>query len=457
MKMFTILFALLCSLPATAELKTVPYVDPALYGGTWYQIARNPHPFETGCVCARQVLTVNGLNDIGVYNSCNMNTPDGRLMEIRGVASVDNPGSNSQLTVDFGFPRKGQYWIIALADDYSWAVVSEPSLQTLYVLSKTPTLPEAAYQEAVRQAATQLDTSRLSKTSQEGCSYPSTAATKPAQVPTDPAHPGSKSYSYSFARRDFTCNSRSMSVFVPTGGSQAEKFPAVVYGHGQALGVDNYLATFEHLAKKGVAVIYPTYDTGFFDQDWPRMGRDYATLTACALDRSPEIARDQLVFSGHSKGAYIASIAAGLAVKENIAAQPRSTVLFATASFDASSARHIGTSTSLTVIYSDQDTIVERQLSESIFREAPAAKKQFILVKSYPSGAKADHYWPLTKGTFMGGGNESALHYHGSWKWLAAAALDLKAGGSFKNPYLYGEQAADKGLSGLSDEIQRNW
>ena len=461
MKMFTILFALLCSLPAAAELKTVPYVDPALYGGTWYQIARNPHPFETGCVCARQVLTVNALNDIGVYNSCSRNTPDGPLLEIRGVASVDNPGSNSQLSVDFGFPRKGQYWIIALASDYSWAVVSEPSLQTLYVLSKTPTLPEADYAEAVRQAATQLDISRLSKTLQEGCSYPPTVTSTPpltrAQAPTDPAHPGSKSYSYSVARRDFTCSGRSMSVFLPTGGTKTEKFPAVVYGHGQALGVENYLATFEHLAQKGVAVIYPTYDTGFFDQDWPRMGRDYATLTACALDRTSEISRDQLVFSGHSKGAYVASIAAGLAVKENIAAQPRSTILFAAAGFDSASARHIGPATSLTVVFSDQDTIVERQLSESIFREAPAFKKQFIFVKSYPSGAKADHFWPLTKGSFFGGGNESPLHYHGSWKWLVAGALDLKDGGSFKNPYLYGDRASDKGLSDLNDDIKRNW
>jgi apolipoprotein D and lipocalin family protein len=457
MKLFSILFALLCSLPAAAELKTVPFVDPALYGGTWYQIARNPHPFEVGCVCARQVLTVNGLNDIGVYNSCNKNTPTGPLMEIRGVASVDNPGSNSQLTVDLGLPRKGQYWIIALADDYSWAVVSEPSLQTLYVLSKTPTLPEADYKEAVLQAATQLDTSRLSKTLQEGCSYPPAATLSPAQVPTDPAHPGSKSYAYGFARRDFTCNGRSMSVFVPTGGAKSEKFPAVVYGHGQALGVENYLATFEHLAKKGVAVIYPTYDTGFFDQDWSRMGRDYGTLTACALDRTPEITRDQLVFSGHSKGAYVASIAAGLAVKENIPAQPRSTMLFATAGFDSTSARHMGPNTSLTVIFSDQDTVVERQLSDSIFREATASKKQFIVVKSYPSGAKADHFWPLTKASFVGGGNESALHYHGSWKWLVAAALDLKAGGNFNHPYLFGDNAADKGQPGLNDDIQRNW
>ncbi len=160
------------SLQAGAELMTVPFVDLGKYAGTWYQIARNPVFFENGCVCSRQVLSPNEGGSIGVYNTCNDQTPSGTLEEIRGTAVVDNPGSNSKLTVDFGLPFKGSYWVIGLDEDYRYAVVSEPRKSVLYILSKTPSLESALYDEALSLAQAQVDTSRLTKTLQEGCQYP---------------------------------------------------------------------------------------------------------------------------------------------------------------------------------------------------------------------------------------------------------------------------------------------
>jgi apolipoprotein D and lipocalin family protein len=34
----------------------------------------------------------------------------------------------------------GDYWILELADDYSWAVVGSPDRNYLWILSRTPTL-----------------------------------------------------------------------------------------------------------------------------------------------------------------------------------------------------------------------------------------------------------------------------------------------------------------------------
>jgi apolipoprotein D and lipocalin family protein len=163
---------MLFSVQGIAELMTVPYVDLGKYAGTWYQIARNPVFFENGCVCSRQVLSPNPDGSIGVYNSCNDQTVSGPLEEIRGTAEVDNPGTNSKLTVDFGLPFKGTYWVIGLDSDYRYAVVSEPRKSVLYILSKTPSLDPVLYDEALALAAAQLDTSRLTRTLQEGCQYP---------------------------------------------------------------------------------------------------------------------------------------------------------------------------------------------------------------------------------------------------------------------------------------------
>lgn len=128
--------------------------------------------FENGCVCSRQVLTPAEDGRIAVYNSCNNQTLAGPLREIHGFATNDEPASNSKFTVDFNLPKKGAYWIIGLDSKYRYAVVSDPSLTSLYILSKTPTLASDLYQEAVEKAAEQIDVSKLAITEQIGCVYP---------------------------------------------------------------------------------------------------------------------------------------------------------------------------------------------------------------------------------------------------------------------------------------------
>ena len=46
----------------------------------------------------------------------------------------------------------GDYWVMALADDYSYAMVGQPSRENLWILSRTPELPSAIYNDLVRQA-----------------------------------------------------------------------------------------------------------------------------------------------------------------------------------------------------------------------------------------------------------------------------------------------------------------
>lgn len=155
------------------ELKTVPFVDVSRYLGRWYQISRNSLPFEGECACAQQTLTANPDGTVGVYNSCNDKTPSGVLREIRGYAVNDDLTSNSKFTVDFFLPQKGKYWIIGLDSDYRYAVVSDPSRSSLYILSKTPFLEPELFNKAVEEASSQINTSNLRTTEQQGCTYPS--------------------------------------------------------------------------------------------------------------------------------------------------------------------------------------------------------------------------------------------------------------------------------------------
>lgn len=450
----------------TQPLETVPYVDVKSYLGTWYQIARNPLPFEGDCACSQQTLGLDTVkNHVTVYNSCNDKTPAGVLRDIRGFATSDDPVSNARFTVDFGFPQKGQYWIIGLGANYEYAVVSDPSRRSLYILSKTPTLDPALYVEALGKAQAQLDTSKLLITEQNGCSYPAEivpaspapVTSAPPTSPTDAAHPGNVDYAHQVVKKSVRCLGRDTPVFLST---RKTKQPLVAFGHGQALDVGHYEKTHQHLAGKGVASLHPPYDTGFFDRDWKRMGEDYAAIVACVAAAFPnEIDATKIVYSGHSKGAYVAQIAAGLAARVAPMAAPKAIVLFNPAGVDQPSLKTISPDTAMTVVFSDQDTVVEKRFSEEINKGAGSKMRQMFTVLSYQTtpALKADHFWTLTKPSAFGGGNESSFHYYGSWKWLTAAALDLEQGAVFTHPHLYGAIAANKGLPGVDDRLDRNF
>lgn len=187
------------------------------------------------------------------------------------------------------------------------------------------------------------------------------------------------------------------------------------------------------------------------------MGADFARLGECALTKLPSLDPSKVIYAGHSKGAYVASIAAGLAGTLLATGQPKAVLLFESAGFDAPSAVKIDPSVILTIVFSDQDTVVSGDFSKNLYAQAPCAKKQLIGLKSYPSGPTADHFWPLTQASLFGGTGKNALHFYGSCKWLTAAANDLADGNRADNPFVYGASTPDKGMPGLQDAVTKSW
>ena len=43
----------------------------------------------------------------------------------------------------------GDYWILGVAEDYSWAVVGSPDRNYLWILARTPELPPPAFAAAI--------------------------------------------------------------------------------------------------------------------------------------------------------------------------------------------------------------------------------------------------------------------------------------------------------------------
>lgn len=156
---------------APGPVRTVDAVDLDRYLGDWFEIARFPNWFQrtcTGDVRATYAKRPDGRLD--VINRCRK--ADG-LTEARGVARVVDLRTSAKLKVRFAPAALsflpfvwGDYWILGLAGDYSWAVVGSPDREYLWILARTPVLDAERYGAAIAAArANGFDVERLMKTS----------------------------------------------------------------------------------------------------------------------------------------------------------------------------------------------------------------------------------------------------------------------------------------------------
>ena len=102
-----------------------------------------------------------------VENRCNRNSITGKQSYIKGKAFVEENSGNAKLKVQFFWPLRAKYWIIDLADDYSYVVVSHPNKKYLWIPSRTPKMNEKTYGQIVaRLKEKEFDLSKLKLTPQ---------------------------------------------------------------------------------------------------------------------------------------------------------------------------------------------------------------------------------------------------------------------------------------------------
>jgi apolipoprotein D and lipocalin family protein len=156
--------------PVTA----VPAVDLTRYLGKWYEISRYENWFQKSCagdVSATYASRPDGQLD--VMNVCR--TANGSMKTANGLARVVDQSSRAKLKVRFApaflsfLPMVwGDYWVLGLADDYSWSVVGTPDRKYLWILSRTPVLGESQMSAVLGVVRAQgFDPQRLQPTSQK--------------------------------------------------------------------------------------------------------------------------------------------------------------------------------------------------------------------------------------------------------------------------------------------------
>ncbi|WP_396119777.1 lipocalin family protein [Dietzia sp. B32] len=127
------------------ELTQVESVDLERYKGEWYQVAALPQPYTLQCTNdTKAEYAVTAPGTVSVRNTCGSAISSDSVIE--GEAKVRDTATNASLRVNFPMvPFQDEngpvnYRITYLADDYSLAIVGDPTRSSGFVLSRQPAL-----------------------------------------------------------------------------------------------------------------------------------------------------------------------------------------------------------------------------------------------------------------------------------------------------------------------------
>lgn len=113
--------------------------DAARYLGRWYEVARYPNPFQSGCAGA---IAEYGASDVAgvltVRNVC-LDASGRPTAEITGTATDEGLG---RLSVRLqGVPVAAPYWVLWVDEGYRTAVVGAPNGRVGWILNRDPDIP----------------------------------------------------------------------------------------------------------------------------------------------------------------------------------------------------------------------------------------------------------------------------------------------------------------------------
>ena len=141
-----------CQAPTPPKgVQPITNFDTNRYLGKWYEIARLENRFERGL---EQVSATYGKRNDGGISVLNRgyDPTKNKWSESEGKAYFTGDNTTAALKVSFFGPFYGGYNVIKLDDEYKYALVSGPNREYLWILARTPTIPDNVKADYVRTA-----------------------------------------------------------------------------------------------------------------------------------------------------------------------------------------------------------------------------------------------------------------------------------------------------------------
>lgn len=149
-------------------LATVDHVDLDRYSGDWYVIANIPTPPEKRATNAIEHYDVRTDGDVDITFTFYKDSPSGKFREMHARGYVVDRQSNARWKVQFFWPLRFPFYVMDLADDYSYTVIGLPSRDYLWIMARTPSLDDSTYNAIVSRAtAAGYDSTKIRKVVQQ--------------------------------------------------------------------------------------------------------------------------------------------------------------------------------------------------------------------------------------------------------------------------------------------------
>ncbi len=163
---FVALFLSACN-AEEGDLATVDYVDLERFMGDWYVIANIPTFLEKGAHNAVETYAINDDGTIATTFVFREDSFDGKRKEYNPRGWVLDTETNARWGMRFVWPIKADYRIVWLDDDYSMTVIGRQDRDYVWIMARTPTIPDADYDEIVNFVGSiGYDTSKIERVPQ---------------------------------------------------------------------------------------------------------------------------------------------------------------------------------------------------------------------------------------------------------------------------------------------------
>ncbi len=158
-----------CQGAANKPLPAVQQVDLPRFMGDWYVIANIPTFIETDAHNAIESYKRDADGTIAVTFSLRDGPFDGKPKQYKPRGFVSDTTSNAVWDMQFILPIKTDYRITYLTPDYSQTIISREQLDYVWIMARTPGIPDADNQRLASLVRDQgYDVARLQKVPQQG-------------------------------------------------------------------------------------------------------------------------------------------------------------------------------------------------------------------------------------------------------------------------------------------------
>ena len=153
--------------PVLPPVALAPRVDLERFMGDWYVIANIPTFLERGAYNAKDHYRLDADGTIATTYSYNADAPDGPLKTYESRGYVLDGGSKAVWGQQYVWPIKADYRIAYLSDDYAQTVIAREKRDYVWIMARTPAIPDADLQRLIAFVATQgYDVSRIQRVPQ---------------------------------------------------------------------------------------------------------------------------------------------------------------------------------------------------------------------------------------------------------------------------------------------------